>query len=670
MALINRKVNEWERPVSSLENKPKLTAEELKAAFDSNTNQLKPVINGMIDDLTSAEGAGNIGISQIQGLAGNTVQQVLQSTQTGLAERYTKTETDSQITTRTKDLVQSIQFDENTGIFTIIKRDGSNFKIDTVLEKVPAKFELISSGNTVKLRITNIDGTNTETDVTRLMSGYSFKDTDSISFTMTGEGSTKQVSATIRTAGVTKAMLAADAVTYLEQLERLSSEHKYYAEQSAIKAEQYAQKAQQYSGNPPIIEDGNWKTWNADTQNYIDTGFPAKGEKGEQGRGLQILGYYDTLELLQAGEQSPNAGDTYGVGTDAPYLIYIWDSVNSVWVNNGEIQGIQGEKGDPGTPATINGVNTLEIISGDNIELEQSGSQLIINAKCNKNKKAARFVVGTSASGWTADDCDYLCDGTDDQVEINAAIQALSENGGEVIILDGTYNITGIIEVNKVNTKLSGNGKSTILKRMWKSSHEGVIKVSKNYCTISNLQIDGNDSVYSYGYGIHIVGIFFNLIVTDITITGVICNNNNTGIVAEQISNSIISGNTCCYNANTGIEIAGSETNLPSSSNIITNNVCNNNKVYGIKLYACDKSTVTSNICNDNVINMIIGESDNNTITGNTCIRGSGLPSDYTSNQYTMDCTGNNNLIVGNNIMGKNYTDSGTGNTWANNKYQ
>ena len=288
----------------------------------------------------------------------------------------------------------------------------------------------------------------------------------------------------------------------------------------------------------------------------------------------------------------------------------------------------------------------------------------------NINKKSARFIVGTSKSGWTADDCDYLCDGTDDQVEINAAIQALSENGGEVIILDGTYNITGIIEVNKVNTKLSGNGKSTILKRMWKSSREGVIKVSKNYCTIANLQIDGNDSVYSYGYGIHIVGIFFNLIVTDITITGVICNNNNTGIVAEQISNSIVSGNVCCNNANTGIEIAGSETNLPSNNVIVTNNICNNNEVWGIKLYACDKSTVTSNICNDNDTNIIIGESNNNTITGNTCIRGSGLPSDYTTTQCTIDCTGNNNLIVGNNIMGKNYTDSGTGNTWDNNKYQ
>ena len=30
-------------------------------------------------------------------------------------------------------------------------------------------------------------------------------------------------------------------------------------------------------------------------------------------------------------------------------------------------------------------------------------------------KRTCRFTVGTSAAGWTAADCDYLCDGTDDQ---------------------------------------------------------------------------------------------------------------------------------------------------------------------------------------------------------------------------------------------------------------
>ena len=43
-------------------------------------------------------------------------------------------------------------------------------------------------------------------------------------------------------------------------------------------------------------------------------------------------------------------------------------------------------------------------------------------------KRVVRFVIGLSA-GWTAADCDYLCDGTADQTEINAAITSSTCDG-------------------------------------------------------------------------------------------------------------------------------------------------------------------------------------------------------------------------------------------------
>lgn len=79
MALIDRKINEWSQAVSSLDDKPKMSATDLKAAFDSNTNQLKPEINGIIDDLTGADGASNIGLTAIDNIDGKTVQAVLES---------------------------------------------------------------------------------------------------------------------------------------------------------------------------------------------------------------------------------------------------------------------------------------------------------------------------------------------------------------------------------------------------------------------------------------------------------------------------------------------------------------------------------------------------------------------------------------------------------------
>ncbi len=76
-------------------------------------------------------------------------------------------------------------------------------------------------------------------------------------------------------------------------------------------------------------------------------------------------------------------------------------------------------------------------------------------------KRTCRVTVGTSTAGWTEADCDYLCDGTDDQVEINLAA---ADGNREIVLLDGTYKITGQIKV-KYGTVLRGNGPGTILCR-------------------------------------------------------------------------------------------------------------------------------------------------------------------------------------------------------------
>ena len=72
-------------------------------------------------------------------------------------------------------------------------------------------------------------------------------------------------------------------------------------------------------------------------------------------------------------------------------------------------------------------------------------------------------MVGTSLAGWTASDCDLLCDGESDQQEINAAIQQVleeSSTGGQVLLLDGTYNISERITISpgKKTLILSGSG--------------------------------------------------------------------------------------------------------------------------------------------------------------------------------------------------------------------
>lgn len=74
-------------------------------------------------------------------------------------------------------------------------------------------------------------------------------------------------------------------------------------------------------------------------------------------------------------------------------------------------------------------------------------------------KRTCRVTVGASAAGWAQADCDYLCDGTDDQEEFNAAIAAVqAAGGGEIALLAGEYNISEEWEVNTDAAPLTLSG--------------------------------------------------------------------------------------------------------------------------------------------------------------------------------------------------------------------
>lgn len=87
-------------------------------------------------------------------------------------------------------------------------------------------------------------------------------------------------------------------------------------------------------------------------------------------------------------------------------------------------------------------------------------------------KRTCRFVVGTSTAGWTEADCDYLCDGVDDQTEIQAAIDAAPSSGGEIILLDGTYQLSAPLTV-KATIVLRGTGMNTTVLRMREGAFDG-----------------------------------------------------------------------------------------------------------------------------------------------------------------------------------------------------
>ena len=56
MGLSDYKINSFSKPVSALDDTPKMSASELKEWFDSNsTNELKKSVNGIIDELKDVD---------------------------------------------------------------------------------------------------------------------------------------------------------------------------------------------------------------------------------------------------------------------------------------------------------------------------------------------------------------------------------------------------------------------------------------------------------------------------------------------------------------------------------------------------------------------------------------------------------------------------------------
>ena len=102
--------------------------------------------------------------------------------------------------------------------------------------------------------------------------------------------------------------------------------------------------------------------------------------------------------------------------------------------------------------------------------------------------RMCRLVVGAAADGWTEKDCDYLCDGVDDQAEIQAAMDALPESGGEIHILEGSYHLSAQLVVSKADVTIRGTPGATRLYAAYNlSGLNFFVRVTGDRCTLSGL---------------------------------------------------------------------------------------------------------------------------------------------------------------------------------------
>lgn len=97
-------------------------------------------------------------------------------------------------------------------------------------------------------------------------------------------------------------------------------------------------------------------------------------------------------------------------------------------------------------------------------------TSIIAEIISSSSRGATKVIAASDSSDESKQAADYVCDGVDDQVETLAAIDALPASGGEIILLEGTFELglpigrrdgTGGISNN---VSIKGTGSSTILK--------------------------------------------------------------------------------------------------------------------------------------------------------------------------------------------------------------
>jgi len=265
---------------------------------------------------------------------------------------------------------------------------------------------------------------------------------------------------------------------------------------------------------------------------------------------------------------------------------------------------------------------------------------------------------------------DYVCDGTNDQVQVQAALDT-----GEVSIslTEGTFYISDDIHMGTGDT-LKGQGKCTILKVP--DEHNADIHIievgNASYTTLSSFCIDGNRTNQSAGdqqgiymltgiqhkitdlwivniYGTEGNGIFVEAYPTDILIQGCTIDNiQDDGLDINAISKSQILGNSIINCGDNGIDTEGS-LHCVFSGNIIVD--CNGS---GMELENEGGASATAyntfegnTVLNSGLDGVHIRNGSNNTVSGNT-IKSSGR---YGVFLGTIDGNSNYNVIADNIII-------------------
>lgn len=120
---------------------------------------------------------------------------------------------------------------------------------------------------------------------------------------------------------------------------------------------------------------------------------------------------------------------------------------------------LAGELGGTASNPTVPGLNFKYTKPGTGIP--ESDLEAAVQAKLNsiaKGRTATVIVAASNANNNSKDGADYICDGINDEAEINAALADLPAYGGKIVLSEGIFNIASSILVHNDNAMIIGAG--------------------------------------------------------------------------------------------------------------------------------------------------------------------------------------------------------------------
>ncbi len=286
--------------------------------------------------------------------------------------------------------------------------------------------------------------------------------------------------------------------------------------------------------------------------------------------------------------------------------------------------------------------------------------------------RSATYVVASNdAPAHVKRQADYECNGTADDVEIQAAIDALPSGGGKVVLSEGTFNIAASVALVS-NIFLMAQGTSTILKpsadvdvliqgatthtdyhlssftidgdRANRTAGHGILFQGVERCIIENLYIhdcdnDGltlfNDASRSVIRNVTVIdndehGIFVDQS-DDVRIEGCYAEGNGTDGIrvasgSTRNADDVIISHCTAFN-NTGFGLAQSATAGTMNRAVISACTSSSNTLEGINFRRVASGSITGNICTDSdtAEGITVYQSDRVDVNGNNSFANNGI---------------------------------------------